>query len=313
MPKTLKKIAAIDIGSNAMRAAFATLSDDGHLRVFKNYRYPIRLGEDVFSKGRLTKNKIKITEQAFNELFVKLSKHKITEVHAVATSALRDAENSKQVIDLIKKQTGISIKVINGKREADLIKTAVENTISLKGKISLLIDIGGGSTEITLTKNNKIIFSKSYQYGTVRLLKSISSNKIEKDIEDFSKKVRTQLNKYLNGQEINLCIGTGGNLRRMGKLRHQIFKKPTNRVTLVELNAMYSEVVHLPVFQRAERFSLRPDRADVIVPAMAMIEQILVDNNIYEILLPKVGLKEGVLIDNSEYKIEEIHLPRKNQ
>lgn len=313
MPKTLKKIAAIDIGSNAMRAAFATFTDDGHLRVFKNYRYPIRLGEDVFSKGRLTKNKIIVAEEAFTELFAKLSKHKITEVNAVATSALRDAENSKQIIDLIKKQTGISIKIINGKKEAELIKTAIESTISLKGKIALLIDIGGGSTEITLTKNNKILFSKSYQYGTVRLLKSISLNKIEKDIEDFSNKVKAQLHKYLQGQEINLCVGTGGNLRRMGKLRFQIFKKPTNRVTLVELNAMYSEIEHLPVFKRAERFNLRPDRADVIVPAMAMIEQILVDNNIYEILLPKVGLKEGVLIDNLEYQVEEIHLPRKNQ
>ncbi len=313
MPKTLKKIAAIDIGSNAMRAAFATLSDDGHLRVFKNYRFPIRLGEDVFSKGRLTKNKIQVTEQAFSELFVKLSKHKVTEVHAVATSALRDANNSKQVIELIRKQTGISIKVINGKKEADLIKTAVESTISLKGKIALLVDIGGGSTEITLTKNNKILFSKSYQFGTVRLLKSIHSNNIEKDVEDFSKKVRTHLNKFLKGQEINLCIGTGGNLRRMGKLRLQIFKKPTNRVTLVELNAMYSEVVHLPVYKRAERFNLRADRADVIVPAMAMIEQILIDNNIYEILLPKVGLKEGVLLDNLDQRPIEIHLPRKNQ
>lgn len=313
MAKMLKKIAAIDIGSNAMRAAFATLFDNGHLRIFKNYRYPIRLGEDVFSNGRLSKNKIKITEAAFNELFIKLAKHKITEVHAVATSALRDAQNSKQVIDLINKQTGIKIKVINGRKEADLIKNAVETIIPFKRKIALLIDIGGGSTEITLTKNNKILFSKSYQYGTVRLLKSIHANNIEKDIEDFSKKVRTQLQKYLKGEEINICIGTGGNLRRMGKLRLQIFKKPTNRVTLVELNAMYSEVVNLPVSQRVERFSLRIDRADVIVPAMAMIEQILIDNNIYEILLPKVGLKEGVLLENLAKKPTEIHLPRKNQ
>lgn len=313
MPKTLKRIAAIDIGSNAMRAAFATFTDDGHLKVFKNYRYPIRLGEDVFSRGKLTKNRIKITESAFNELLLKLSKHKITEVHAVATSALRDAENSKVLIDQIKKQTGIEIKIINGKKEAELIKKAVESVIPLHNKIALLIDIGGGSTEITLTKNGKVQASKSYQYGTVRLLKSIRTNQIEKDIEIFSKKVKSYLAKYLHGSEINMCIGTGGNLRRMGKLRSHIFKKPTNRVTMVELNSMYSEVVNLPVTARVQKFSMREDRADVIVPAMAMIEQILLDNDIYEILLPKIGLKEGVLLDNIKRPVSELHLQIKNQ
>lgn len=313
MPQILKKIAAIDIGSNAMRAVLATFSNSGHLKIFKNYRYPIRLGEDVFSKGKLTKSRIKITEEAFSELFIKLSKHKITEVYAVGTSALRDAENSRQLIDLIKNQTGIQIKVINGTKEAELIKYAVETVISLNGKIALLIDIGGGSTEVTLTKNGKILVSKSYQYGTVRLLKSLRSNQFEQDIETFSRKVKTYLNKYLKGHEINMCIGTGGNLRRMGKLRHQIFKKPTNRVTMVEINSMYSEVVNLSVIERVERFGMRADRADVIAPAMAMIEQILLDNNIYEILLPKVGLKEGVLLENIKDPVRELHLQVKNQ
>lgn len=313
MPKTLKKIAAIDIGSNAMRSAFATLTDDGHLKVFKNYRYPIRLGEDVFSKGKLSKNRIRITEEAFSELFIKLSKHKITDVYAVATSALRDAENSKQLIDLIKKQTGIKIEIINGLKEAELIKNAIESIIPLHNKIALLIDIGGGSTEITLTKNGKILTSKSYQYGTVRLLKSIQSNQIEKDIEEFSKKVKNHLAKVLKGQEINLCVGTGGNLRRMGKLRQRMLKKPTNRVTMVELNSMYTEIVHLPVHERVQKFNMREDRADVIVPAMAMIEQILIDNDIYEILLPKIGLKEGVLLENIGHSVSELHLQSKNQ
>lgn len=309
MPKTLKKLAAIDIGSNAMRAALATYTDDGHLRVFKNYRYPIRLGADVFANGKLSKNRIKITEDAFQELFLKLSKHNIIEVSAVATSALRDAENSKELLDKIKKQTGITIDIINGIQEANLIKKAVESVISLNNRIALLIDIGGGSTEITLTKNGKIIVSKSYQYGTVRLLKSMRENRIEKDVQDFSTRVRSYLKKHLKGKEINLCVGTGGNLRRMGKLRRQIYKRPMNRVTQIELNGIYAEVANITTQQRVQRFEMREDRADVIVPAMAMIENILLDNNIYEILLPKIGLKEGVLLETLGANPTEIHLP----
>jgi exopolyphosphatase / guanosine-5'-triphosphate,3'-diphosphate pyrophosphatase len=313
MSKTLKKLAAIDIGSNAMRAAFASLSEDGHLKVFKNYRYPLRLGADVFAKGKISKNRLNMTEIAFSELLMKLAKYQITEVHAVATSALRDANNAKDLIQSIKKLTGIEIQVIEGTMEASLIKNAIDKIIPLQNKVALLIDIGGGSTEITLTRNRRTLFSKSYQFGTVRILKSLAQNSIEKDIENFSQNVKKQLDKYLQDDVINLCIGTGGNLRTMGKLRQTILKRPSNRITVVELGGIYAELVNLPFAERIKRFDLKKDRADVIVPAMAMIEQILIDNNIYEILLPKIGLKEGVLLENITYEVQELHLQSKDQ
>lgn len=306
----MKKYCAIDIGSNAMRAVFAKVYDN-EAHCFKNYRYPLRLGADVFKYGKITNERMKITELAFGELFLKLSKHNIDHVRACATSALRDSLNGEYLINKIKKQTGINIEVIDGMKEAQLIKNAVDFNLPLKDKSALLIDIGGGSTEITLTRNSKIITSRSYQFGTVRLLESHKLNSIEEDIIYFCENVNAHLAHFT--EHIDICIGTGGNLRRMGKLRNNLLGKPTTSINVNELESILLEVEPYSIEKRMNMFNMRRDRADVIIPAMQMIEHLLHYTNIKNIYLPRVGLKEGILLDSIKPRPKKLHLAIKGQ
>lgn len=306
----MKKICAIDIGSNAMRAVFAKVIDEETF-CFKNYRYPLRLGADVFKYGKITPERFKITEQSFGELFLKLSKHNIENVRACATSALRDSLNGEYLINKIYKQTGIEIEVIDGMKEAQLIKNAVNFNFSLKNKTALLIDIGGGSTEITLTRNSKIITSRSYQFGTVRLLESHKLKSIEEDIIYFCENVNAHLSHF--SDQIDVCIGTGGNLRRMGKLRNNLLGKPSTMMHVSELESLLLEVEPYSIEKRMKLFNMRRDRADVIIPAMQMIEHLLHYTNIQNIYLPRVGLKEGILLDMIKPKPSKLHLAIKGQ
>lgn len=302
------KIAAIDIGSNAMRVAFATFDENKSLKVFKNYRYPIRLGADVFKCGIISKKRIRKTEEAFSEILHKLAKYNITKVHAVATSALRDSKNGKELRESIFNLTGINIETISGDKEAELIKKAIGVIIPFEKKVSLLIDIGGGSTEIIIIKNGVISFVKSYQLGTVRFLND-SPVKIRKTITQMQQDITNTL----QGEKVDQFIGTGGNLRRMGKLRGLFFNKPMNQITKVELNKVYSNIKVMNIEQRVKELDMRKDRADVIIPAISIVKSLMATQNIESILLPRVGLKEGVLIDNLPYPPLEVHLPIKGQ
>jgi len=293
-----KKILAIDLGSNAMRASIACFDSSKDLEIIQSMRYPLRLGEDVFSKGKLSKASFKKATGAFMELKNIIKAQNITDVKAVATSALRDSENGAEFVDYILEKTGIKIEVIDGDQEAKLIKQAVSSVIDLKGKTSLLIDIGGGSTEFTLTQNNKILFTKSYQCGTVRLLDQSCSDELNTLITTTVKQAYKEISSILGNKKIDLCIGTGGNLKRMGKLRKIFFKRSAHKVTQQELAAISSEVSKLSLEHRMSFFSMRQDRADVIVPAIQIIELMLIKFDLREILLPTVGLKEGVMVDH---------------
>lgn len=305
-----ERYCAIDIGSNAMRAVFAKVKNN-EIYCFKNYRYPLRLGADVFKYGKITSERLKITEDAFGELFLKLSKHGVENVKASATSAIRDSLNGEYIIDRIKKQTGIEIEVIDGMKEAQLIKNIIDFKFSLKNKTALLIDIGGGSTEITLTQNSKIITSRSYQFGTVRLLESHKLNSIEEDIIYFCENVNAHLAHYT--KHIDICFGTGGNLRRMGKLRNDLLGKSSTQINVNELESILLEIEPYSIEKRMRLFNMRRDRADVIIPAMQMIEHLLHYTNIDKIHLPRVGLKEGILLNMVQPKPDKIHLAIKGQ
>ncbi len=186
------KICAIDIGSNAMRAVIATVHGK-EVHFGHNMRWPLRLGADVFKEGRISPKRFKACEEAFGELFLQISEENITEVYAVATSAMRDSENGAELIKEIKKQTGIQIKRISGVQEALLAKTAVCSALNLKRTTSLLIDVGGGSAEVTLLKEEKVLRSKSFNFGTVRMLQSAKTNQFEKELGRFASSVKKML------------------------------------------------------------------------------------------------------------------------
>ena len=310
MSRPAHRVAAVDIGSNAMRAVIATIGSR-EVTFFKNYRWPLRLGADVFHSGRISPKRFKMTEDAFGELFWKLAKHQVDTVYAVATSAMRDSLNGAQLVEAINKQTGIQVEVIGGDKEARLIKKAVGSVVDLSAKTALMIDVGGGSAEITLTKNGHTIVSESFDFGTVRMLESARGDTFEKDVEAFASQVRNLVQSHT--KKVDLFIGTGGNLRRMGKLRKMALRRPSNKIAIHELQSLYMELSELSIKKRMECFKMRRDRADVIVFAMAMIEQIMVDLDIKEILLPRVGLKEGVILQHLPAGPKKIHLQVKYQ
>lgn len=293
-----RKILAIDLGSNAMRASLAYYDQSKDLEIIESRRYPLRLGDDVFTNGKLSERSFLRATEAFHELRALMDHYEVLDVKAVATSALRDSENKKEFVKHIFKTTGIKIDIIPGDDEASYIQKAVSSVIDLADKTALLIDIGGGSTEFTITKKNKILFSKSYQCGTVRLLRNIHSKEINTLISQTVKLAYKEIKSVLGENKIDICIGTGGNLKRMGKLRKIFFKRSSHKISLQELAAVSHEVSKLSLEQRMNYLSMRQDRADVIVPAMQIIELLLVRFDLSEIMLPTVGLKEGLMVDH---------------
>jgi exopolyphosphatase/guanosine-5'-triphosphate,3'-diphosphate pyrophosphatase len=292
-----KYLLAIDIGSNAMRATLAVSDSSNDLDIIENFRYPLRLGDDVFQKGRVSNKKIQSIDEAFIDLSEVIREYKIKSVKAIATSALRDAANGQDICEKIFLKHGIKIEIISGEREANLIKNAIESSIELKNKRCLLIDIGGGSTEIIVTQGSDILYEKSFQCGTVRLLQEPDEAQIKKMATNLTKELSKDLKNKKIGQQFNITIGTGGNLRRIGKLRKVFFKRSYRKITQSELSAISSEVKKFSLNQRVSFLNMRKDRADVIVPAMIIIEEIMIKLDILEIHLPHVGLKEGILLE----------------
>ena len=297
---------AIDIGSNAIRASLAIFDQSEDLEIIKNYRYPIRLGEDVFSKGKISKKKQVDIEQAFYEIKDIVNEYNVKNIKAVATSALRNATNGPELVDHIKNKFDIQIDLIDGQKEAQYIQMAINSYIDLSGHTALLIDIGGGSTEITVSDNLKTVYSKSFQIGTVRLLNTESKQDLDTEIKDFMEKVFDELKKLKLHDKIDICVGTGGNLKRMGKLRKIFFDRHQHKITQEEIVAVNLEVKKLSLDQRMKMLGMRKDRADVIVPAMNIVESLLIKLNIHEILLPQVGLKEGVFLELIKKKPRKI-------
>lgn len=306
-----KNIAAIDIGSNAMRVAFAKLNSDDELKIYKNYRYPLRLGADVFKDKKVSAKKLQKTLDAFSEITFEMSKYKVESVRAVATSAVRNSQNKKKIIQQIFDLSDIEVEVIDGIKEAQIIREAVSKVYDLKNKKSLFIDIGGGSTEISIFKNKKLILTKSYELGTIRMLQLHSQRQVAEKVKLLAKQISKDILKSTDPLTLNFAVGTGGNLRRMGKLRKQVFHKPMTNITLKEIELLVAQIKPLSLKSRMEQYCLRKDRADVIIPAMLMIHQIMSEMSLNQIQLPRVGLKEGLLLRQLA-KVKKLILPIDN-
>lgn len=292
-----KKILAIDIGSNAIRGSLGIYDGSNDLEVIKSFRFPVRLGQDVFSKGKISKSKISEIEDTFSKFKTLADEENVEVVKAVATSALRNSSNGSEILQLIKTKFDIEIVLINGREEAELISKAVSSTIPMSGAIALLIDIGGGSTEISVVDHGRLIFSHSYPIGTVRLIEKTKKKDLLEVIRPVINEAFEEISKVVSPQKISLFAGTGGNLKRMGKLRKLFFSRHPHKISQQELIAINLEVSKLPLEKRVQFLSMRKDRADVIVPAMEIVECLMVKFNAQEILLPLVGLKEGIFID----------------
>lgn len=282
--------AAIDIGSNAARLLIKKQNPKDSQKKFTKLlllRVPLRLGFDVFKSQEISEKKAKKLCRLMKAYRQMMLIYDVDVYRACATSAMRDAKNGTEIIELIKKETNINIEIIEGKEEAKLIYgNHLECMQDRKGNF-IYVDVGGGSTEINFISNGELIFTKSYNIGTVRSL----SGTVEKDtitkLEADLDKLATQY------QEINI-IGSGGNINKLYKMAEN--KDPQNqRVSVAEIQKIYNKLSSLTVAQRIEEFNLNEDRADVIVPAAQIFLLVASRTNATFIHVPVMGLADGII------------------
>lgn len=299
----MSTIAAIDAGSNAIRMLIGQLDESWHVKVLENIRLPVRLGQDVFGKGYLEKKTIQQAEEAFLKFRHTAENYNVAKLRAVATSAAREASNRDLLVDQIARSSGIQLELIDGEEEARLIHRAVMYALNLKHKRTLLIDIGGGSIEVTTSTGENIISTESYGLGTVRLLEKLNLNgddpkKFGNWVREYAEAARYRIEQDIGGEKIQVCVGTGGNVEEIGQLRKKLFKEDSDRVvTLDELAELIKRLSCLSYEERMQKWKLRPDRADVILPASIVLSMIAREASVKQILIPNVGLKDGILLE----------------
>ena len=226
-------IAAIDIGSNGIRLVIASVHRNHRTKLVEDQREAVRLGHDVFTKGIIKDETINRVVKVFEHFHDLLNKHRVKHWRAVATSAMREARNRDKVIARVTEATGINISIINGEEEARLVYLAVANKINLSNKAALIIEIGGGSVELTMISNGQITSTKSFRIGAVRLLRQLEQpglgeQRFSRLTQEYVNATCRSVKKVFDGQKIDLCIATGGNVESLGDLRRLRFRKDNN-------------------------------------------------------------------------------------
>ena len=297
------KVAAIDVGSNAIRMAVGEVNDSWQVKAIENIRIPVRLGANVFTTGTLDETSMQHTVDTFRRFQRVARDFDVQRLRAVATSAMREADNGPLLADRIYRECEIKVDLIDGDEEARLIHQAVTHTLDIRNKRTLMIDIGGGSVEVTLSSGRNIIFTGSYDMGTVRLLKKLETKIRSKQtfnqlVHESTAPARRRIEREIGDEKILVCVGTGGNVEEIGRLRQKLFKTESDRfITLAELEQLIERLSHLSVEERMSKLKLRPDRADVILPAALVLQLIAAQTNVKQIAIPNVGLKDGILLD----------------
>lgn len=299
----MPNIGAIDIGSNAIRFAIGSVGPDQKLTIQENVREAIRLGKDVFTQGSISDETIGRAKEAFIKFRNISLEHKVGLMRAVGTSALREASNNQEFIDKVYQASDIKVSIIDGGEEARLVTLAVAKEVDFRKKLALAVDIGGGSIEISLVSDGDIILSDSLKMGTVRLLQLLEEKKrgrkiFNKLVSGYVEGVRRQVEEELGSRKVDLCIGTGGNIEALGNLRTSLLgKEDKTFVKVDELDSLIEHLQSLSYEERIDQLKLRADRADVIIPASIIIQQIVRQVGVKHLTIPHVGLKEGVLLD----------------
>lgn len=285
----IERYAAIDIGSNAVRVLISNVisSKMKSPKFMKSsmVRVPIRLGEDSFTVGEISdKNKKRMVKamKAFKHI-MKISN--VTSYMACATSALREANNAEEVVELVKRTTGIQILIIDGKREAEIISTTNIFESINKNKTFLFIDVGGGSTEFSVLVKGERIVSKSFKVGTVRMINNMVSDKIWVEIQRW-------IEQNTKGYTKLSLLGSGGNINKLFKIAGIKEGRP---LSFIKLNTLYSELNQLTYEERIVQWELNPDRSDVIIPATQIYLKALQWSGATEIYVPKIGLADGMI------------------
>ena len=282
-------IAAIDIGSNAARLLINEVKESPKQKPefikLNLLRIPLRLGMDVFSKGEIGEEREKMVLDSM-KIFSDLMKiYKVEHYRACATSAMRDAKNGKKIIKEVKEISGIDIEIISGDEEATLV---YENHVAEeldKDSSYLYIDVGGGSTEITLYENGKLKYKHSFNIGTIRLLNNLVTEEHWKEMKDEIK------DKIVSKKKV-VAIGSGGNINKLFSMSKT---KEGKAISTASLKKFLKETAPLSVEERMVKYHLREDRADVMVPALTIFTNVLLWGNIEHIFVPKISVADGLI------------------
>jgi len=286
---SIKKYAAIDIGSNAMRLLITNVVEqEGKETQFNKsslIRVPIRLGQDAFTVGEITQENIDRMVDAMKAFKLLMKVYKVEKYKACATSAMREAYNGKEVVEIIKQKSDIEVDIIDGKVEAAIIASSDLHSFLSTDKTFLYVDVGGGSTEFSLFSNQKMFASKSFKNGTVRLLNNMVNEVVWQEIEKW---IKTHCAPY----DAITLIGSGGNINKIHKLSEKHQDKP---LSYVYLSSQYQYLNSLTYEQRIAELGLNTDRADVIVPALRIYLNAMKWSAARQIYVPKIGLSDGIV------------------
>lgn len=291
------RLAAIDIGSNAARLLIVDVCTDKFGNPSFNklnlVRVPLRLGFDVFEEGEISKEKRGMILQTMKAYTHLINAYGVTNTIVCATSAMRDARNSQDIIRKVRMETGLNIEIISGDFEASLIyENHIAETMDTDHSY-LYVDVGGGSTELTFFAEGKLVFKQSFNIGTIRLLKDMVTDNIWNEMKDFIK-VRTK------GYKKIIAIGTGGNINKVFSLSKKKDGKP---LSIDLLKDYYKEISSFSLDDRINVYKLRADRADVIVPALQIYINVMRWSDSEEMYVPKIGLADGLI----QHLYSELH------
>ena len=282
------KLAAIDIGSNAIRLLIKqVLIEKGAMKTSKILllRVPLRLGEDVFKEGRILADKSEKLLKVMQSFKLLMEVNEVVNYRACATSAMREAKNGIEVRDFINFQSEVFIDLISGEEEASLIFSNWKTLGLSVEKTYLYVDVGGGSTEITLLKNGQRVTSKSFKVGAVRLLKSTVKDKVWDDLQDFIKSV-------VNKDDNIISVGSGGNITKILKESN---RNSSDFISYNEIEEIVKLMSSFELEERIERFNLKPNRADVIVLAGEIYLFVMKSAGSINMIVPKIGLGDGII------------------
>ena len=287
-------IAAIDIGSNAIRLAIAHLEVPPYYITYRS-RKAVRLGSSVFSEGLISEPIFEDLKSALLQFKNQMENHNVEKLRAIATSAMREAGNNKDVIARLHQQTGIEVEIISGGEEARLVGLAISQKIDTAHGNYLLIDIGGGSIELIAKSEGKTIKKQSFTIGMVRVLELHKKQKLplEQWLPAF---VKNELVDFFEDlPPLTNAVGTGGSMDRFLKLKNFVSQSSDEYLTKKEMKKLYESLTSVGYEERIVKFCLKPDRADVIIPAAIVTNEIMKLADADKLHLPQVGLKDGVL------------------
>lgn len=284
----IRKLAAIDIGSNAMRLLINYVYEiPGSKPVFNKtsiVRMPIRLGEDVFTHKTISEKNAERMVEAMQAYQLMMKIYGVEQYLAYATSAMREATNGKEIVKKVKKQTGIDINIISGEVEAELIFASELQSFVLDENNYLYVDVGGGSTELTLITNQQVTLSRSFPIGTVRLLEG----KVEKSVYP---EMKQWIEETIRSYEVDL-IGSGGNINHVYKYSGVQLGKPLKGAYL---RSRYKVIREMSYEQRMKELNMKPDRADVVEYALEIYTKVMKWSRAKKIYVPKIGISDGMI------------------